>query len=131
TTCWWRPTSPTPRASTRGLGSASPRRWPGSTPTCGAASSRTTPASCTGSRSPPTERPAVRPAAAASGGVRARSRRRAVEDEVADGRHGGDDVAGRLGRRARVERRLRVVLDAELDGLGGAVAVDAGGQREG
>src|SRR6185295_6888577 len=38
------------------------------------------------------------------------------------------DVRGRGLRRARPERRLRIVLDAELDGLGHVVAPDTGGE---
>src|SRR5690349_14094152 len=41
-----------------------------------------------------------------------------------------DDLGGRLLRRAGVERRLRVVLDAELDRLGDLVAGDVRGERQ-
>src|SRR5205085_403528 len=41
-----------------------------------------------------------------------------------------DDLRGRLLRRAGVERRLRVVLDAELDRLSDGLAGDPGDERE-
>src|SRR5687767_11810873 len=57
--------------------------------------------------------------------------RRAVDDEVLEGGHDGDNLGGRLGRGPGVEGRLRVLFDAELDRLSGGVAVNGGGQREG
>jgi hypothetical protein len=53
-----------------------------------------------------------------------------VDDVVAHGAHGGDDVAGRGVDGSRVERRLRVLLEQELDGLCGAIIGDLGGEHE-